>query len=78
MTVIVESQLEIWAPFQYKDCLSQVLGIPMLKIRRSRDRLIFNMGSYTGKTTSLYWDGPQVPMDKSTGLYQYKDAVVPV
>ena len=35
-------------------------GIPMLKIRRSRDRIIFNMESYTGKTTSLYWDGPQI------------------
>ena len=30
----------------------------MLKIRRSWDRLIFNMGiPYTGKTTTLYWDG---------------------
>ena len=33
-----------WASPQYKDRLSQVLGIPMLKIRRSWDRLIFNMG----------------------------------
>ena len=32
-----------WAPSQYKHCLSQALGIPMLKIRRSWDRLIFNM-----------------------------------
>ena len=30
--------------------------VPMLKI----DRLIFNHGDpYAGKTTSLYWDGPQ-------------------
>ena len=35
------------------------MKIPMLKIRRSRDRLIFNMGTpYTGKMTYLYWDGP--------------------
>ena len=34
-----------WAPSQYKDRLSHLcMGIPMLKIRRSRDRLIFNMG----------------------------------
>ena len=34
-------------------------GIAMLNIRRSRDRLVFNMGGgdpYTGKTTYLYWD----------------------
>ena len=30
-------------PFQYKDCLFHVLGIPILKIRWSHDRLIFNM-----------------------------------
>ena len=40
--------------------VSHVWGIPMLKIRRSRDRVISNMGiHFTGKTTSLYWDGPQ-------------------
>ena len=36
-----------WAPSQYKDCLSRY-GIPMLKIRRSWDHLIFNM-------RILYW-----------------------
>ena len=75
------------------------MGIPILKIRRSRDSLIFNipdskihvayMGPtggrqdpggphvgpmilaiwdgypYTGKTTSLYWDGPQEPKQQS-------------
>ena len=36
------------------------MGIPVLKMRRSRDRLIFNMGDLvTGNKTSLYWDGPQ-------------------
>ena len=39
------------------------MGIPMLKIRWSRDRLIFNMWiPYTGKRTSLYWDGPLIPV----------------
>ena len=34
-------------------------GIPMLKIRRSQNRLIVNMGDpYTDKT-SLYWDAPK-------------------
>ena len=34
----------------------------MLKIRRSWDRLVFDMGGpYTGKTTSLYWEGPLIP-----------------
>ena len=32
----------------------------MFKIRRSRDRLIFNMGiPIPDKKTSLYWDGAQ-------------------
>ena len=36
-----------------------VLGISIIKIRRSWDRLIFIMGiSYTSKMTSLYWDRP--------------------
>ena len=39
-TVTLERHM---GPSQYKDRLSQVMGIPMLKIRRSRDRLIFNM-----------------------------------
>ena len=41
---VVYKAVVLWALSQYKDCLSQVWGIPMLKIRRSRDRLIFNMG----------------------------------
>ena len=46
-----------WASSQYKG-----MGIPVLKIRRSRDCFIFNMGIliYTDTTTSLYWDGPQI------------------
>ena len=35
------------------------IGIPMLKIRRSRDRLIFNMGSpYLGKTVFILRQPP--------------------
>ena len=38
----------------------------MLKIRRSHDRLIINMGNpYTGKRTSLYWDGPLVVKEEA-------------
>ena len=38
--------------YQYRD--------PMLKIRRSRDRLIFNMGILYLERRSLYWDGARV------------------
>ena len=49
--------------FQGPDSIKRLsfpgMGIPMLKVKRSRDRrLIFNMGIPTGQTTSLYWDGP--------------------
>ena len=36
------------------------IGNPIVEIRRSYDRLISSMGSYTGKTTSLYWIGALV------------------
>ena len=37
------------------------MGITMLKIRRSWDHLYLKHGEpYTGKTTSLYWDDPQL------------------
>ena len=45
----------VWAPFQYKDRLSGY-GIPILKIRRSRDRLIFNMGIPIQVSWHLYID----------------------
>ena len=48
---------ETWGPSQYKDTR---LGIPMLKIRRSRDRLIFNMEIPYLERRSLYWTGPAV------------------
>ena len=52
-----------WAPSQYKDCLSRC-GIHMLKIRRSWDRLIFNMRiPIPRKTVSLYRDAPRPDND---------------
>ena len=33
-----------WGPSQYEKCRLTSIGIPVLKIRRSRDRLIFKMG----------------------------------
>ena len=44
-----------WALAQYSDCLSRY-GIPVVKVRGSRDRFICNMGMgpYTVKTTTLY------------------------
>ena len=39
-------------------CHLTSIGIPMLKIRRSNDRLIFNMGiPVPGERRSFYWDG---------------------
>ena len=43
------------APSHYKHNKIPGKGIPMLKIIRSQDRLIFNMGI---PAASLYWDGP--------------------
>ena len=37
-------------------CRLNSIGIPMLKITRSRDRLIFNMGIPYMERQSLYWD----------------------
>ena len=47
---------------------------PILKIRRSRDRHIYNMGIpiLAGKTTSLYWDGHLV----SFCLFVYRCASI--
>ena len=49
------------------------MGIPMLKIRRPWDRLIFNMGIhiYIGKT-SLYWDCPLVVVTGSIKRVIYR------
>ena len=65
--------ITFWALSQYKDRLSQVWGFPCKKIRRSPDRLIFSMGihPYTGKTTSLYWEGPLMTMVEITILKPY-------
>ena len=43
------------------------MAIPMMKIRQSGDRFIFNMlgDPCTAKTTSLYWVGPQETITKN-------------
>ena len=48
-------------PSQYKDCLSQVWGFPCDVKDKTIARLSYlsHGEPYTGKTTSLYWDGPQ-------------------
>ena len=63
-----KDHLSRYRDFQYKDQgpvsiyrpSFPGIGILMLKIRRSRDRLIFNMGiPILVRQSSLYWDGPQ-------------------
>ena len=47
------------------------LGIPMFKIRRSRDRLIFNIGDpYTGKTTFFILRRPPKRLSPRKGNHQ--------
>ena len=46
-----------WVPSQYK-YLFPVMGIPMLKIKRSQDRLIFNMGIPILVRRYLYFETP--------------------
>ena len=43
------------------------MGISIIKIRRLRPSYLYNGNSYTSKTTSLYWDGQQIPL--TTGQY---------
>ena len=50
------------APTKYKDCLS-MYGYSHYQdktINIMRPSNLFDGNSYTGKTASLYWDGPQV------------------
>ena len=52
-------------------------GIPMLKIRRSWDRLIFNMGIRI--LTSLFWNGSQVSRAETSNYTpQYLRGVIPI
>ena len=46
----------IRVPSQYKDVVFTSIGIPMSKIRRSPDRLIFNMGIPIHGKDSLYFE----------------------
>ena len=63
----------LYALFQYKDHLSQGMGILMLKIRQSWDVLSLTWGSLsnTGKMTSLHWDSspPTHPPTVSPKVY---------
>ena len=47
---------DLWVVLIYKYRLTNI-GIPMLKIRRSHDRLIINIEFHTWEILSLYWDG---------------------
>ena len=52
--------------------------VSIIKIRRSWDRLIFIMGSYTGKTTSLYWDPtpPQSNLEIVTTVHRLEHMMI--
>ena len=50
-------------------CHVTSIGIPNLKIRRTCDRLIFNMGIHTWERRSLYWNGAL--MSVRHGFQQY-------
>ena len=47
-----------WIPSQYKDVLLSVYGSHYKGKTVVRTSYLCNGNSYTGKTTSLYWDGP--------------------
>ena len=52
-------------PSQYKECRLTSIGIPMLRIRRSHDRLIFNMRiPITGKMVFILKWGPHISESK--------------
>ena len=58
--------IELWCVLgavSVSKCRLTSMGISMLKIRRSHDRLIFNMGiPITGKDGFLYRDGALIPL----------------
>ena len=55
-------------------CLTNI-GIPILKIKRSHDRLILNMGVPIPVRRSLYWHGAEVAIQ--VVLYEFKHDVYP-
>ena len=59
MRLTINSCFGTRALSQYKDRLFQEWGFPILKIRRLRDRLIFNMGIPILVRHLYIWDGPQ-------------------
>ena len=59
MTVKYPLSPVVWASSQYQRCRLTGIGIPVLKIRRSHDRLIFNMGiPYITKTVFILREDP--------------------
>ena len=48
----------IWVPSQYKDHLSRYIYFHYKDKTVVRPFYLYNGNSYTGKSASLYWDGP--------------------
>ena len=51
---------DAWAPSRYKDRLSQVWNSHVKDKTVMRPSYLLHGDPYTGKSTSLYWDGPQI------------------
>ena len=67
--VLIWKAIEPKGLSQYNDCRLTSIGIPMLKIKRFRDRLIFNMGiPIPGKDGRYIETRPWDPV-------QYKDGI---
>ena len=57
--IVYNIRLKKFGAVSIQTCRLTSIGIPILKIRRSRDRLIFNMGIlYPGKTVFILRQGP--------------------
>ena len=70
---VIHLTLFFRASSQYKDCLTSI-GISMLKIRRSRNHLIFNMGiPVNGKTVFILRGYPGGCVSRKMLSYQYRD-----
>ena len=64
-----DSDSDAWGSLNIKTWSYQ-FRIPIIKIRRSQDRLIFIMEiPISGKTVFLYWDGDLVPNYKFQRVY---------
>ena len=52
------------APFQYENSLSRYVDFHYKEKMVVRLSYLYNGNSHTGKTTSLYWNGPQIPANR--------------